>query len=90
MGAALIVVPVMEWNKQTHGVFALTSSFQRNMLYPIEEAPGRLLRGRGGGDPLLGQVKATISHHPTSPWTGPYNRLQDRFHLSNARRWIGC
>ncbi|MDE2994268.1 MAG: hypothetical protein OXU67_10335, partial [Chloroflexota bacterium] len=84
MGMALIVVPVMVWNKQTHGVFALTSSFQRNMLYPIEEAPERLLQGRGDGDPLLGRVKATISHHPTSPWVGPYGLLQDRFHLSNA------
>ncbi len=83
MGMALIVVPVMVWNKQTHGVFALTSSFQRNMLYPIEEAPERLLQGRGGGDPLLGRVKATISHHPTSPWVGPYGLLQDRFHLSS-------
>ena len=81
-GAALIVVPMMGWNKRTHGVFALTSSFQRNMLYPIEEAPERLLHGRGEGDPLLGRVKATISHHPTSPWVGPYGRLQDRFHLS--------
>ena len=83
MGTALIVVPVMAWNKQTHGVFALTSSFQRNMLYPIEEAPERLLQGRSGGDPLLGRVKATISHHPTSPWVGPYGLLQDRFHLSS-------
>ena len=83
VGAALIVVPVMVWNKRTHGVFALTSSLQRNMLYPIEAAPRRLLQGRGGGDPLLGQVKATISHHPTSPWTGPYGGLLDRFHLSN-------
>ena len=82
VGAALIVVPMMVWNKHTHGVFALTSSFQRNMLYPIEAAPERLLQGRGGGDPLLGQVKATISHHPTSPWTGPHERLQDRFYLS--------
>ena len=83
VGAALIVVPVMVWNKRTHGVFALTSSLQRNMLYPIEAAPRRLLQGRGGGDPLLGQVKATISHHPTSPWTGPYGGLLARFHLSN-------
>ena len=83
VGLALVVVPMMVWNKRTHGVFALTSSLQRNMLYPIEAAPERLLRGRGGGEPLLGQVKATISHHPTSPWLGPYNRLQDRFHLSD-------
>ena len=82
MGAALIVVPMMVWNKHTHGVFALTTSLQRNMLYLIEAAPERLLQGRGGGDPLLGQVKATISHHPTPPWTGPYNRLRERFHLS--------
>ena len=67
VGAALIVVPVMAWNQRTHGMFALTTSLQRNMLYRIEEAPGRLLRGRGGGDPLLGQVKATVSHHSTSP-----------------------
>ena len=82
VGAALIVVPMMVWNKHTHGVFALTTSLQRNMLYRIEAAPERLLQGRGGGDPLLGQVKATISHHPTPPWTGPYNRLLERFHLS--------
>ncbi len=83
VGAGLMVVPVMVWNERTHGVFALTTSLQRNMLYPIEEAPERLLQGRGGGDPLLGQIKATIRHHPTSPWTGPYNRLLERFHLSN-------
>ena len=81
VGAALIVVPVMAWNQRTHGMFALTTSLQRNMLYRIEEAPGRLLRGRGGGDPLLGQVKATISHHSTSPWGGPYERLRARFNL---------
>ena len=83
VGAVLIVVPVMVWNKRTHGVFALTTSLQRNMLYPIEAAPRLLLRGRGGGDPLLGRVKATISHHPVSPWTGPYGGLLERFHLSN-------
>ena len=83
VGAALIVVPMMVWNKRTHGVFAFTTSLQRNMLYPIEAAPRRLLQGRSEGDPLLGQVKATISHHPTSPWTGPYGGLLDRFHLSN-------
>lgn len=83
VGAALVVVPMMVWNKRTHGVFALTTSLQRNMLYPIEAAPTRLLQGRGEGDPLLGQIKATISHHPTPPWTGPYGRLLERFHLSN-------
>ena len=83
VGAALIVVPMMVWNKRTHGMFTLTTSLQRNMLYPIEEAPSRLLQGRGGGDPMLGQVKATISHHPVSPWTGPYGGLLERFHLSN-------
>ena len=83
VGAALVVIPMMAWNKQTHGVFALTASLQRNMLYPIEQDPERLLRGRGSGDPLLGQIKATISHHPTSPWTGPYGGLLDRFNLSN-------
>ena len=82
-GAALIVMPVMDWNKRTHGMFTLTTSLQRNMLYPIEKAPGRLLRGRGGGDPMLGQIKATISHHSTSPWGGPYERLRERFHLSS-------
>ena len=81
VGAALIVAPVMVWNKRTHGVFALTTSLQRVMLYRIEQAPRRLLRGRGGGDPLLGQIKATISHHPTSPWVGPYGGLHERFHL---------
>ena len=83
VGVALIVVPMMVWNKHTHGMFALTTSLQRNMLHRIEEAPGRLLRGHGGGEPLLGWIKATISHHPTSPWTGPYGRLQERFHLSS-------
>lgn len=83
VGTALVVVPVMVWNKQTHGMFALTTSLQRNMLYPIEAAPGRLLQGRGEGNPLLGQIKATISYHPTSPWAGPYGGLLDRFHLSN-------
>ncbi len=83
VGAALILLPVMVWNQRTHGVFALTTSLQRNMLYRIEEAPGRLLQGRGGGDLLRGRIKATISHHPTSPWTGPYGGLLARFHLSN-------
>ena len=83
VGAALIVVPVMVWNKRTHGVFALTTSLQRNMLYPIRQHPERLLRERGTGDRLLGQIKATIHYHPTSPWTGPYGGLLERFHLSN-------
>ena len=83
VGAVLIVIPMMAWNKQTHGMFTLTTSLQRNMLYPIEAAPGRLLQGRGEGNPLLGQIKATISHHPTSPWTGPYGGLLGRFQLSN-------
>ncbi len=55
------------------------------MLYAIEIAPDRLLRDRGGGDPLLGQIKATIGYHPTSAWGGPYGRVQARFHLSNAQ-----
>ena len=84
VGAALIVVPMMAWNKRTHGMFTITTSLQRNMLHRIEEAPERLLRGRGSGDPLLGQIKATIHHHPTSPWAGPYAGLRERFHLLNA------
>ena len=84
VGAALFVVPMMAWNKRTHEMFTITTSLQRNMLHRVEEAPERLLRGRGSGDPLLGQVKATIHHHPTSPWTGPYGGLRERFHLSNA------
>ena len=82
VGAAFIVIPMMVWNKRTHGVFTITTSLQRNMLYPIEEAPERLLRGRGGGDSLLGQIKATISHHPASPWVGPFGGVVERFHLS--------
>ena len=83
VGAALILLPVMVWNQRTHGVFALTTSLQRNMLYPIRQHPERLLRERGTGDRLLGQIKATIHYHPTSPWTGPYGGLLERFHLSN-------
>ena len=84
-GAALILLPVMLWNARTHGQFGLTASLQRSMLNPIEAAPGRLLAKRGSGDPLLGRVKATISHHPTSAWVGPYGRVRERFHLSNAQ-----
>ena len=84
-GAALILLPVMLWNACTYGLFGLTTSLQRNMLYPIEAAPDRLLAKRGSGDPLLGRVKATISHHPTPAWVGPYGRVQERFHLSNAQ-----
>ena len=83
--AALILLPVMLWNARTHGQFGLTASLQRSMLNSIEAAPGRLLAKRGSGDPLLGRVKATISHHPTSAWVGPYGRVQERFHLSNAQ-----
>ncbi len=84
-GTALILLPVMLWNARTHGQFGLTASFQRSMLNPIEAAPHRLLAKRGSGDPLLGRVKATISHHPTSAWVGPYERVLERFHLSNAQ-----
>ncbi len=83
VGAALIVVPMMAWNQRTHGMFTLTTSLQRNMLYPISQHPELLLRDRGTGEPLLGRVKATITHHPTSPWTGPYGGLLARFHLTN-------
>ena len=85
LGAAVLLLPVMLWNARTYGQFALTASFQRNMLYPIEAAPDRLLAKRGHGDPLLGQIKATISHHPTPAWVGPYGLVLDRFQLSNAQ-----
>ena len=84
-GAALILLPVMLWNARTHGQFGLTASFQRSMLNPIEAAPHRLLAKRGSGDPLLGRVKATISRHPAPAWVGPYERVLERFHLSNAQ-----
>ena len=84
-GAAMILLPVMLWNACTYGLFGLTTSLQRNMLYPIEVAPDRLLAERGRGDPLLGQIKATISHHPSPAWGGPYGRVQKRFHLSNTQ-----
>ena len=80
-GTALILLPVMLWNARTYGQFGLTASLQRSMLNPIEAAPHRLLVKRGSGDPLLGRVKATISHHPTSAWVGPYGRVQERFSL---------
>ena len=83
--AALILLPVMLWNARTYGQFGLTASLQRSMLNSIEAAPGRLLAKRGSGDPLLGRVKATISHHPKPAWVGPYERVQERFHLSNAQ-----
>lgn len=85
VGAALILLPVMLWNACTYGLFGLTTSLQRNMLYPIEAAPDRLLAGRGSGEPLLGQIKATISHHPRPAWGGPYGRVVERFHLSNTQ-----
>ena len=75
----------MLWNARTYGLFGLTASFQRSMLNPIEAAPDRLLAKRGSGDPLLGRVKATISHHPIPAWVGPYERVLERFHLSNAQ-----
>ena len=81
-GAAVLLLPVMLWNACTFGLFGLTTSLQRNMLYPIEAAPQRLLGKRGSGDPLLGQIKATISHFPSPAWGGPYARVQKRFHLS--------
>ena len=84
-GAAVILLPVMLWNACTYGLFGLTTSLQRNMLYPIEAAPDRLLAKRGSGDPLLGQIKATISHHSTLAWGGPYGRVQKRFYLSNTQ-----
>ena len=83
--AAVILLPVMLWNACTYGLFGLTTSLQRNMLYPIEAAPERLLAKQGSGESLLGQVKATISHHPRPAWGGPYGRVAERFHLSNAR-----
>ena len=82
---AVLLLPVMLWNARTYGQFGLTASFQRSMLNPIEAAPHRLLARRGGGDPLLGRVKATISHHPKPAWVGPYERVLERFHLSNAQ-----
>ena len=84
-GVAVLLLPVMLWNARTYGLFGLTASLQRSMLNPIEAAPDRLLAKRGSGDPLLGRVKATISHHPTPAWVGPYGRVQERFHLSNAQ-----
>ncbi len=84
-GTAVLLLPVMLWNACTYGLFGLTTSLQRNMLYPIEAAPQRLLEKRGSGDPLLGQIKATISHHPSPAWGGPYARVQQRFHLSNTQ-----
>ena len=83
--AALVLLPFMLWNACTHGLFGLTTSLQRNMLYPIEATPHRLLAKRGSGDPLLGQIKATISHHPSPAWGGPYGRVQQRFKLSNTQ-----
>ena len=85
VGFAVVLLPIMMWNACAYGLFGLTNSLQRNMLYPIEAAPDRLLAGRGSGDPLLGQVKATISHHPSPAWGGPYGRVRTRFHLSNTQ-----
>ena len=84
-GTAVLLLPVMLWNACTYGLFGLTASLQRNMLYPIEAAPDRLLAKRGSGEPLLGQIKATISHHPRPAWGGPYGRVAERFHLSNTQ-----
>ena len=78
-GTAVLLLPVMLWNARTYGQFGLTASFQRSMLNPIEAAPHRLLVKRGSGDPLLGRVKATISHHPKPAWVGPYERCWSVF-----------
>ena len=51
-GAAVLLLPVMLWNACTYGLFGLTTSLQRNMLYPIEAAPQRLLVKRGSGEPV--------------------------------------
>ena len=84
VGLLAVLLPVMAWNKTQYGVFALTSSMQRNMLVRIESDASfhRLLQDRGTGDPLLGQIKATIANHPEGP-TGPlWGRLEERFNLT--------
>ena len=82
-GLFAVLLPVMAFNKNQYGVFALTSSMQRNMLVRIgddlvgakrESSLHRLLQHRGTGDPLLGQIKATIVNHPEG--------LDERFDLT--------
>ena len=83
-GLLTVLLPMIAWNKHQYNVFSLTSSMQRNMLVRIESDASfhRLLHDRGTGDPLLGQIKATIANHPEGP-TGPlWGRLEERFNLT--------
>ena len=86
-----VLLPVMTWNKHQYDVFALTSSMQRNILVRIgddltgierDSSLDRLLQDRRTGDPLLGQIKATIVNHPGGAGGSIYGRLEYRFDLT--------
>ena len=81
----------MTWNKHQYDVFALTSSMQRNILVRIgddltgierDSSLDRLLQDRRTGDPLLGQIKATIVNHPGGAGGSIWGRLEYRFDLT--------
>ena len=86
-----VLLPVMTWNKHQYDVFALTSSMQRNILVRIgddltgierDSSLDRLLQDRRTGDPLLGQIKATIVNHPGGAGGSIWGRLEYRFDLT--------
>ena len=89
VGAALIVVPMMVWNKRTHGMFTLTTSLQRNMLYPIEEAPSRLLQGVVGETRCSDRSRRRSVIIPRHPGQGHMVGCWSAF-TSRTRRWTGC
>ena len=84
VGLLAVLLPVMAYNKYRYDVFAITSSMQRNMLVRIESDSSfhRLLQDRGTGDPLLGQIKATIANHPEGAQGPLLGRLEERFNLT--------
>ena len=89
-GLFAVLLPVMVYNKHQYDVFSLTASMQRNLLVRIgEDLVGfenassleLLLQNRGSGDPLLGQIKATIANHPEGAAGSIWSRLEERFNL---------
>ena len=84
VGLLAVLLPMIAWNKNRYDVFALTSSMQRNMLLRIESDASfhRLLQDRGTGDPLLGQIKATMANNPEGGQGPLAGRLAERFNLT--------
>lgn len=81
VGLLVVLLPMMAWNKYQYGVFALTTAMERTVLPMIAYGPSRhrLLHDQSTGDPLLGQIKATIVNHPRTLWGG----LEHRFDLTS-------